>query len=424
MSNIDIIRHFVISNFVQINFRIIIIMILNIAKHLVIALMLFNSPLLKAQKAMNKEQSNIRVLVLFNTANGGTYKLAKAVAEGIEKLPGAAAVLKQVPHVKPKTDKETKPFNNIPYATADELKDYDGIAFGSPVHFGNMSTDMRNFLDQTIDLWTNHKLEGKPASVFMSAGSGAGREAAILSFWNTLAIHGMLLVPTGIIGTGEIDKTIPQGNTAFGTTSLAGAPGSERPSKGELHIAALQGYALAKAAKGYNLVQASLGKTNNISAVQETPKTDIEARLKELNITLPETPKPVGNYKLYKISGNQVFINQVALKNGKIEHPGKIGTQVTEEQAKEATKQTLLNILSILKEAAGGDLNNVKQAVQLTGFFCTDDNYTRHAVVMNEASNLLVEIFGESGMHTRATIGAISLPLASSVEIQAIFELK
>lgn len=399
-------------------------MILKLAKYFALALSLLSINNLNAQTTMKNESSNIRVLVLFNTAGGGTYKLAKAVAEGIEKFPGAKAILKQIPHLKEKTGKEPQLYDSVPYASPSELAEYDGIAFGSPVHFGNMSTDMRYFLDQTIDLWTNHKLEGKPASVFMSAGSGAGREAAILSFWNTLAIHGMILVPTGIMGTGEIDKTIPQGNTAFGTTSLAGMPGSERPSKGELHIASLQGYALAKAAKGYNTVQTTLGNTNNNMTTQETPKTDIETRLKELNITLPNAPQPVGNYKLFKISGNQVFINQVALKDGKIEHPGMIGNPVTEEQAKEATRQTLLNILSILKQAAGGDLNNVKQAVQLTGFFYTDEKYTKHAVIMNEASNLLVEIFGESGMHTRATIGAASLPLASSVEIQAVFELK
>jgi NAD(P)H dehydrogenase (quinone) len=97
---------------------------------------------------------------------------------------------------------------------------------------------------------------------------------------------------------------------------------------------------------------------------------------------------------------------------------------VTEEQAKLATRQTLLNVLAVLKQAAGGDLDQVKQAVQLTGFFYTPAGYTKHAVLMNEASNLLVEILGESGMHTRATVGASSLPMNSSVEIQAIFELE
>lgn len=391
-----------------------------------------------AQNKMTNDITHLKILVLFNTENGGTYKLAKEIATGIEKLPGAKAFLKQVPRIKPLANEKDLAFSDIPYATINELSQYDGIAFGSAVHFGNMSADMRYFLDQSVGLWTTRRLEGKPGTVFMSAGSGAGREAAVLSFWNTLAIHGMMIVPTGIMGTAEIDKSIPQGNTAFGATSLAAATGSERPSKGELHIAALQGYALAKAAKGYHLTLTDHLKTNSnqINETQTTVNTAsgtipvltsgtrIESRLKALNIVLPDAPAPVGNYKPYRISGKQVFINQVALKDGKIENPGKIEEQVTEAQAKMATRQTLLNILAVLKQATGGNLDKVKQAVQLTGYFYTPAGYTKHAVLMNEASNLLVEIFGENGMHTRATIGASSLPLNSSVEIQAIFELE
>ena len=393
---------------------------------------------LKAQRKMNTKPTALKVLVLFNTESGGTYKMAEAMASGIEKFPGATAVLKQVPRIKPLANEDKQAFANVPYAAIDELPDYDGIAFGSAVHFGNMSADMRHFLDQSVGIWTARKLEGKPATVFMSAGSGAGREAAILSFWSTLAVHGMVIVPTGIMGNQEIDKTIPQGNTAFGAISLAGANAVTRPSAGELHLAALQGYALAKAAKGYQATKdsapmpsISTANTNNphsntgsstIAATATMSK--IEARLKALNITLPEAPAPVGNYKPFRISGKQVFINQIALNAGKVDHPGMVGTEVTEEQAKLATRQTLLNVLAVLKQAAGGNLDQVKQAVQLTGFFYTAAGYTKHAILMNEASNLLVEILGESGMHTRATVGASSLPMNSAVEIQAIFELE
>lgn len=391
---------------------------------LILLFCLFNVSFLKAQHKMNQEPTTVKILVLFNTVNGGTYKMAKEIAAGIEDFPGARAILRQVPRIKPLDNEAKQPFGNIPYATIDELTAYDGIAFGSSVHFGNMSADMRYFLDQSVQLWTARKLEGKPSTVFMSAGSGAGREAAILSFWNTLAVHGMMIVPTGIMGTQEIDKTIPQGNTAFGASSLAGIPNSERPSKGELHIARLQGYALAKAAKGYQLTTAN-DTRQTISTPKEEPKTSLTAaRLKTLNIVLPNAPAPVGNYKPYRISGKQIFINQIALNNGKIDHPGLIGTGVTEEEAKQATRQTLLNVLAVLKEAVGGDLDKVKQAVQLTGYFYTPAGYTKHAVLMNEASNLLVQIFGEKGMHTRATVGASSLPMNSAVEIQAIFELE
>lgn len=385
-------------------------------------LFLFSGALLKAQTNMKSADVSLKILVLFNTESGGTYKMAQEIATGVNRLPGAKAVLKQVPRIKPLDKEKENAFAAIPYASIDELPDYDGIAFGSAVHFGNMSADMRYFLDQSVAIWTARKLEGMPATVFMSAGSGAGREAAILSFWNTLAVHGMLIVPTGIMGVADIDKGIAQGNTAFGASSLASVPGSVRPSEGEKHIAALQGYALAKAAKGYKMIRTALG-TNQLAENTTMKMPVIEARLKALNITLPDAPAPVGNYKPFKIVGNQVFINQIALKAGKLEHPGMIEKEVTEEQAKLATRQTLLNVLAVLKQAAGGDLDRVKQGVQLTGFFYTPAGYTKHAVLMNEASNLLVEIFGEAGMHTRATVGASSLPMNSSVEIQAVFEL-
>lgn len=385
---------------------------------------LFSASFLKAQSKMKDEHSTLKILVLFNTVNGGTYKMAQEIAAGIEDFPGAKAVLKQVPRIKPLENEVKQPFAAVPYAAINELPEYDAIAFGSAVHFGNMSADMRYFLDQSVSIWTSRKLEGKPATVFMSAGSGAGREAAILSFWNTLAIHGMVIVPTGIMGTSEIDKTIPQGNTAFGASSLAGIPNSVRPSKGELHIARLQGYALAKAAKGYQLTGGNTGSQTVVVSKDIERTGVIAARLKELNIVLPKAPAPVGNYKPYRISGKQVFINQIALNNGKVDHPGLIEKEVTEEQAKLAARQTLLNVLAVLKEAAGGDLDQVKQAVQLTGYFYTSAGYTKHAVLMNEASNLLVQIFGEKGMHTRATVGASSLPMNSSVEIQAVFELE
>ncbi|WP_316821101.1 NAD(P)H:quinone oxidoreductase [Pedobacter gandavensis] len=397
-------------------------------------LCLFSGIVLKAQQKMNTKASSLKILVLFNTESAGTYKMAKAIANGIEKLPGTTAILKQVPRIKALPNEGKQEFGNIPYANITELPDYDGIAFGSAVHFGNMSADMRYFLDQSVGIWTAHKLEGKPATVFMSAGSGAGREAAILSFWSTLAVHGMTIIPTGIMGTSDIDKTIPQGNTVFGASSLAGANTVARPSEGELHIATLQGYALAKAAKGYQStkdITTTLPTTaleNSAAQISGSPNilktSKIETRLKSLNISLPDAPAPVGNYKPFRISGKQVFINQIALNAGKVDHPGMVGTEVTEEQAKLATRQTLLNVLAVLKQAAGGDLDKVKQAVQLTGFFYTSAGYTKHAVLMNEASNLLVEILGENGMHTRATVGASSLPMNSSVEIQAIFELE
>ena len=251
----------------------------------------------------NKE---IKVLVLFNSTNGGTYKLAKAIAQGITQLSGTKAVLKQVPDIDKQQNKVQWP--EVPFATIADLTAYDGIAFGSPVHFGNMSASMRYFLDQSVDIWLQRKLEGIPATVFMSAGSGAGNEAAIQSFWNTLAIHGMIIVPTGIMGVSALDKTLPQGNTPFGASSLGSDKNTERPSAGELNIAKLQGFALAKAAKGLKLTRNEKNIEVSNTATTDT-FFDINENLIKLGIELPAAPAPVGSYAAYKIAG-QVRVHQ------------------------------------------------------------------------------------------------------------------
>lgn len=364
--------------------------------------------------------SETNILVLIYSQNGGTYKMAQAVAEGIQQYPNTKATIKRVSSINPK-EKLSPEVSKLPIATIEELANYDGIAFGSPVHFANISADMNYFFSQSIPLWTSRTLEEKPATVFMSAGSGAGKEAAILSFWNILASHGMVIVPTGIKGTDKSDKSLPQGNTPFGATSLAGSVGT-RPSSTELNLAKEQGMALARIATGLkNTANATTART---TAAANKTAIDINKTLKDNNITLPEAPKPVGNYVPYTISDHKVYINQVALKEGKIVNPGKVGATVTEEQAKEATFQTMLNVIAVLKEACGGDLNKVKQCVQLTGYFNTTPEYTQHAALMNSASNLTALIFGEKGKHARATIGSASLPINSVVEIQAIFEIE
>lgn len=363
---------------------------------------------------------NTNVLVLIHSQSGGTYKMAKAMAEGIQEYPNTKATIKRVPSINPK-EKLTVEVEKLPIATIEELANYDGIAFGSPVHFANISADMNYFFSKSIPIWTSRVLEGKPATVFMSAGSGAGKEAAILSFWNILASHGMVIVPTGIMGTATLDKTVPQGNTPFGATSLAGSTGI-RPSASELNLAKEQGKALARVASGLKNTESA--KMLKGTSVETKVGFDVNKVLKDNNIVIPEAPMPVGNYVPYTISNNKVYINQVALKDGKILNPGRIGTTVTDEQAKEATYQTMLNVIAVLKVACGGDLNKVKQCVQLTGYFNTTPEYTGHAGIMNSASNLTALVFGEKGKHARATIGAGSLPVNSAVEIQAIFEIE
>ncbi|WP_343588508.1 Atu1372/SO_1960 family protein [Flavobacterium sp.] len=359
-------------------------------------------------EAQNKKTN---ILVLIHSDNGGTCELAKEIAKGIESDQNATAIIKQV-----KTATNSK-LKEIPVATVEELPSYDGIAFGSPVYFGNISTAMSEFLSKTVNLWTNHALEGMPAMVFMSAGSGAGKELALQSFWNSLAVHGMVLVSNGIRGNEKIDKKIPQGNSVLGTTSLASLKDVERPTKDERYLAELQGKNFAKVASA---LKGTFAK-KEITVKQES---SINAILKSKNIVLPQVPKPAGNYQPYVRTGNLIFINQVALKDGKILNPGKLGLNVDEQQVKDATEQTMLNVISVLNEAVDGDLNRVKRCVQLTGIFNTKDDYTKHADLMNVASNLTVEIFGEKGKHARATFGASSIPVNSSVEIQAVFEVE
>ncbi len=360
------------------------------------------------------QENKAKILVLIHSDNGGTYELAKEIASGIESGKNATAVIKQV------KDTQNPKLKNIPVASVDELPSYDGIAFGSPVYFGNISTGMSEFLSRTVNLWTNHALEGIPATVFMSAGSGAGKELALNAFWNSLAVHGMVLVSNGIRGNETVNKTIPQGNTVLGVTSMASLKDVERPTKDERGLAELQGRNFAKTALA---LKGTFSKKQEIISASEKSQ-DINDLLKQKNIILPQVPQPAGNYKPFVRSGNLVFINQVALKDGKILNPGKLGVNVNEDHVKEATKVTMLNVIAVLKEAVGGDLNKVRQCVQLTGIFNTKDDYTKHADLMNVASDLTVEIFGEKGKHARATLGASSIPVNSSVEIQAIFEVE
>lgn len=358
------------------------------------------------------QNNKAKVLVLIHSDNGGTYELAKQISKGIESNVNVQTIIKQV------KSSENPKLKDIPVASVDELSSYDGIAFGSPVYFGNISTGMSEFLSKTVNLWTTHALEGMPATVFMSAGSGAGNELAVQAFWNSLSVHGMVLVSNGIRSVEKIDKNIPQGNTVLGATSIASVKNVDRPSNGEKKIAFEQGKNFAK------IVFALRGTFNKNSEIKISQNKSIEKVLAEKNIVLPNAPKPVGNYSPFVRSGKLVFINQVALKDGRILNPGKLGISVDENQVKEATRQTMLNVIAVLKDAVDGDLDKVKKVVQLTGIFNTKDDYTKHADLMNAASDLAVEVFGEKGKHARATLGASSIPVNSSVEIQAIFEVE
>ena len=150
-----------------------------------------------------------------------------------------------------------------------------------------------------------------------------------------------------------------------------------------------------------------------------------EEKLKKLNITLPEAKAPIGNYVATKVSGNKLFISgQISIdENGQL-IKGKVGKDLDTEAGYNAAKRCALSIVAQVKKACDNDLSKVKSCVKLTGFVNSTEDFTEQPKVINGASDLIVSIFGEAGMHTRAAVSTNSLPLGVSVEVDAIFELR
>ena len=151
---------------------------------------------------------------------------------------------------------------------------------------------------------------------------------------------------------------------------------------------------------------------------------DIEKKLKELSIELPNAPDPVGAYVAFKKVNNLLFISgQLPISNdGKI-IKGQIGKDLTLEDGQKASKLCVINILAQVKKALNGDLNNIKNCVKITGFVNSTDDFKNQPKVINPASETLSAVFGDKGKHARVAISANSLPLGAAVEIDAIFEI-
>jgi enamine deaminase RidA (YjgF/YER057c/UK114 family) len=149
----------------------------------------------------------------------------------------------------------------------------------------------------------------------------------------------------------------------------------------------------------------------------------IETRLKELGIILPTPAAPIANYLPYTITGKLVVISgQIPLRDGKVAYTGKLGAEVSVEDGVAAARLCFINLVAQLK-AAAGDLDRVTRILRLGGFIAAPAGFTQHAVVMNGASDLAVEVFGEVGRHARSTIGVPSLPADAAVEVEGMFEL-
>ena len=194
-----------------------------------------------------------RILTLFHSTGGATWKMARAVAEGAASA-GATVTLKQVPEIAeaaaiqgPDHAAKRADFADVPVAEPADLVACDGLALGTPVHFGTMSGALRVFLDRTAAMWFDGALIGKPATVFTGAGSGGGRESAILSLWSLLGAHGMTLLPLGLRSPAVLDPSTVHGASPLGAGTITRGPGP-RPGAVELEMARVQGAALARTA--------------------------------------------------------------------------------------------------------------------------------------------------------------------------------
>jgi len=149
-----------------------------------------------------------------------------------------------------------------------------------------------------------------------------------------------------------------------------------------------------------------------------------ENNIKNLNIKLPTAPAPVGSYVATKIVNNILYVSgQVSIdENGNL-IKGKIGKDLNLNDGYNAAARCALSITAQVKKACNNDLTKVKSCIKLTGFVNSIDNFIEQPKVINGASDTIVKIFGDSGMHTRAAVSTNSLPLGVAVEVDAIFEL-
>ena len=149
-----------------------------------------------------------------------------------------------------------------------------------------------------------------------------------------------------------------------------------------------------------------------------------ESKIKNLKIILPNAPDPVGSYVATKIAGKLLYISgQISInENGEL-IKGKLGKELNTEAGYNAAKRCALNIIAQAKKACANDLSKIKSCIKLTGFVNSTDEFIEQPKVINGASDLIVSVFGNYGMHTRAAVSTNTLPLGVAVEVDAIFEL-
>lgn len=152
--------------------------------------------------------------------------------------------------------------------------------------------------------------------------------------------------------------------------------------------------------------------------------TEVNKRLDELGIKLPDPPDPLGAYKPAVVSGSLIFISgQLPLRDGNLAYKGKVGEQVTEQEAYQAARVSSINALAVMGKEVG-DFNKVKRIVKITGYVSSAQGFNSQAAVINGASDFFFEVFGEAGRHARAAVGVSELPADSPVEIEVIAEIE
>jgi NAD(P)H dehydrogenase (quinone) len=163
-----------------------------------------------------------KILVLYFSRNGTTAEMANHIARGVEAVNGVEAIVRTVPDVSSVCEKtaESIPVHGAIYATLEDLKQCDGLALGSPTHFGNMASPLKYFIDSTTEIWFSGALVGKPAGVFTSTGSmHGGQESTLLSMMLPLLHHGMLIL--GLPYTETALRETTSGGTPYGPSHLS-----------------------------------------------------------------------------------------------------------------------------------------------------------------------------------------------------------
>ena len=192
-----------------------------------------------------------RVLVLYYSSYGHIETMAGAVAEGAREA-GAEVTIKRVPELVPQEIAEKSGYKldqAAPIATVEELADYDAVIFGTGTRFGNMTAQMKNFIDQAGGLWAQGKLVGKVGAVFTStATQHGGQESTILSFHTVLLHLGFIIVGLPYSFTAQMGHDEVMGNSPYGASTIAGGDGSRQPSQVELDGARYQGRHVAEIA--------------------------------------------------------------------------------------------------------------------------------------------------------------------------------